>query len=58
MSSLSSEFVKVRCSKCKNEQVVFNKASSVVVCLVCGENLAQPTGGKSKVDSAVLEVLN
>ncbi len=52
-----SKFVKVRCSKCKNEQVVFGKASTDVYCLVCGKHLIEPTGGKSKVLDRILEVL-
>ncbi|MFH1510770.1 MAG: 30S ribosomal protein S27e, partial [Candidatus Woesearchaeota archaeon] len=43
--------------KCKNEQIVFGKASSVVKCLVCGKILAEPSGGKSKVKARILEVL-
>ncbi len=53
-----SKFLKVRCNKCKNEQIIFGKAASTVKCLVCGELLASPTGGKTKVAEArVLEVL-
>lgn len=53
----TSKFVKVRCAKCKNEQIVFGKASTVVNCLVCGKALAEPTGGKIRVKSRILEVL-
>jgi small subunit ribosomal protein S27e len=53
----NSKFIKVRCAKCKNEQVVFGKASSNVSCLVCGKELAGPTGGKTKVKARILEVL-
>ena len=53
----TSKFVKVRCHKCKNEQIIFGKASSKVVCLVCGKVLAEPTGGKSKIKARILEVL-
>ncbi len=52
-----SRFVKVRCPKCKNEQIIFGKASTVVKCLVCGRVLAQPTGGKARIKARVLEVL-
>ena len=53
----TSKFIKVRCPKCKNEQIIFGKASSEVICLVCGKTLAEPTGGKSKVKARILEVL-
>lgn len=51
------KFVKVRCTKCKNEQVIFGKCSTEVVCLVCNEPLACPSGGKSKIKGNILEVL-
>ena len=53
----TSKFIKIRCPKCKNEQIMFGKAASRVVCLVCGKVLAEPTGGKSKVKARILEVL-
>ena len=53
----SSKFIKVRCPKCKNEQIIFGKASSKVICLVCGKVLAEPTGGKSRIKARILEVL-
>ncbi|MBU1203665.1 MAG: 30S ribosomal protein S27e [Nanoarchaeota archaeon] len=52
-----SRFIKVRCSKCKNEQIVFGKSSTKVHCLVCGKSLSAPTGGKTKLKARVLEVL-
>ncbi len=58
MEESNSKFVKVRCPKCKNEQVIFGKVSTQVKCVVCGTELAKPTGGKSNVKSRVLEVLN
>lgn len=53
----ASKFVKIRCPKCKNEQIIFGKVASSVGCLVCSKTLAEPTGGKSKIRSRVLEVL-
>ena len=32
---ISSRFVKVRCNKCKNEQIIFGKIANVVKCVVC-----------------------
>ena len=51
-----SKFLKVRC-KCKNEQIIFGKASRKIKCLVCSKILAEPAGGKIKVKSRILEVL-
>lgn len=52
-----SKFVKVRCAKCKNEQIIFGNTASTVKCLVCDKDLAYPTGGKAKISARVLEVL-
>ena len=53
----TSKFIKVRCSKCKNEQIVFGKPSSSVKCLVCNKTLIDTTGGKGKIRARILEVL-
>jgi small subunit ribosomal protein S27e len=53
----TSKFIKIRCPKCKNEQIMFGKCSTEVKCLVCGKVLASPGGGKSRVKARVLEVL-
>lgn len=52
-----TKFLKLRCNKCKNEQITFGKVANTVKCLVCGEVLAESTGGKTKVIARVLEVL-
>lgn len=52
-----SKFIKVRCKKCKNEQITFGKSASEITCLVCNSVLATPSGGKTKFKARVLEVL-
>ena len=52
-----SKFIKVRCIKCKNEQIIFGKPSTKVKCLVCGKPIVEPTGGKGLVKARILEVL-
>ena len=52
-----SKFIKVRCAKCKNEQVIFGKAATDVKCLVCDELLAKSAGGKAQIKARILEVL-
>lgn len=52
-----SKFLRVQCKKCKNKQVIFNKASSVVKCLKCGEVLALPRGGNAEIKAKILDVL-
>ncbi|MBS3149915.1 30S ribosomal protein S27e [Candidatus Woesearchaeota archaeon] len=52
-----SKFIKVRCTKCKNEQIIFGKNSTKVKCLVCDKLLSESSGGKGKIKSRILEVL-
>ena len=55
MAKTRSKFKKVRCEDCENEQVLFDKASTVVSCHICGSKLAVPHGGKAKIKGKVLE---
>ncbi len=57
MQGPKSRFIKVRCLKCKNEQIIFGKPASEIKCLVCGRMLCQPRGGKGKPKARILEVL-
>lgn len=57
VQSPKSRFVHVMCKKCKNEQVIYNKAATVIKCTGCGEEIAKPTGGEILVTAKVLEVL-
>lgn len=43
---MASDFVKVKCGKCKNEQMIFEKPAMEVKCLVCGEALSKSSGGR------------
>lgn len=52
-----SKFIRVRCAKCKNEQVIFGKTAVNIPCLVCNDVLAEPSGGKSRIKARILEVL-
>lgn len=56
ISKPKTKFLKVVCDKCKNEQIIFNKAASSVKCLVCGNELAEPRGGKAKIKAKVIQV--
>ena len=53
----SSSFLRVKCPKCGNEQLVFSNTVNKVSCNVCGEALAEPTGGKAKIKGEILTVL-
>jgi small subunit ribosomal protein S27e len=52
-----TRFVKVKCRDCENVQIIFDRCSSAISCLVCGATLAKPTGGKTDIKGEVVEVL-
>ena len=52
-----SKFLKIKCADCGNEQVIFNRPSTVVRCLVCGKTVAEPGGGMGQIKTRILEVL-
>ncbi len=54
---MKSRFIKVRCKKCKNEQIIFEKSASKINCLVCEEPLSTSTGGKSNIGASQLEAI-
>lgn len=57
MPEPNSKFIKLRCPKCKNEQIVFGKPSTSIKCLICEKILVDPSGGKGKIKARILEVL-
>lgn len=50
-------FLKIICSRCKNDQVVFGKASTRVKCVKCNKLLVKNGGGKAQVKTLISEVL-
>jgi len=54
---MTGRFLKVKCKDCNNEQIIFEKASTPVVCQVCGGILAEPTGGRARIKAELLEEL-
>lgn len=53
-----SRFIKVRCPKCKNEQIIFGKPACTVLCLVCNKVITESAGGKGRIKARILEVLS
>jgi small subunit ribosomal protein S27e len=51
-----SSFVRVKCLKCGNEQIVFSHAVNKVSCNVCGTVLAEPSGGKAKIKGEIVAI--
>ncbi len=52
-----SKFIRVKCPDCENEQIIFEKPSTLVDCVVCGRVLAEPTGGKADLKAEKLAEL-
>ena len=52
-----SKFLRVKCSKCGNEQIVFDRSQVTVNCSVCEEPLLNVKGGKCEIKVEVLEYL-
>ena len=52
-----SVFLRVKCQKCGNEQLLFSNAVNKIVCNVCGDTLAEPSGGRAKINGEVVSVL-
>ena len=52
-----SKFYKLKCPDCENEQTVFEKASTVVKCVVCGRDLAIPAGGRAILKAEIIQEL-
>ncbi len=51
-----SKFLRVKCD-CQNEQVIFGNASTEIRCVVCDKVIAEPTGGRTKILTQIVEVL-
>jgi small subunit ribosomal protein S27e len=53
-----SKFIRVRCQACKNEQIIFEGATTEVKCLICNATIAKPKGGKAELKAKLIESLN
>jgi len=52
-----SRFLRVKCVDCGNEQVMFGSAKTVVKCVICGKTIAEPKGGKARIMTKIVSVL-
>ena len=50
-----NRFLKVKCSGCGDEQVIFSVPSRSVRCIVCNQELGQSTGHKVKLKAEKLK---
>jgi small subunit ribosomal protein S27e len=51
-----TRFLRVECSDCGNQQIIFGYPSTVVKCLACNKTIAKPTGGKGKIMVKIIKV--
>ena len=51
---MTGEFVKIKCNDCGNVQVIFDRASTTVTCLICGATIAKSTGGKTRLRGEIV----
>jgi len=50
-------FLSVECQECGNQQNVYSHAATKVECMVCGEAVLEPRGGRAEIKADVLEEL-
>ena len=53
-----SQFVRVKCNDCENEQTLFTKVAMEVKCNICGATLATPSGGIADIKADIVGVLD
>jgi small subunit ribosomal protein S27e len=51
-----SVFLRVKCLKCGNEQIIFSHAVNKVACNVCGAELAESAGGKATIKGEIVAI--
>ncbi len=55
---MSGKFLRVSCTDCGHETIIFDRASTSISCSICGSTLAVPAGGKASLSgSTVVDVL-
>jgi small subunit ribosomal protein S27e len=53
-----SAFLKVKCTKCGMESIIYSHSTNEVKCEGCGEILAVPTGGKAEIYGEIIKRLD
>ncbi|AGO60741.1 MULTISPECIES: 30S ribosomal protein S27e [Ferroplasma] len=55
LKEVGNNFLKIKCKDCGNEQIIYSKVSSVVVCNICGSTIAKPTGSTLATSGELVE---
>jgi small subunit ribosomal protein S27e len=53
-----SAFLQVKCEKCGTEKAIFSNATVPIKCEVCGEILAEPSGGRALINGVITRRLD
>ena len=53
-----TKFLKVKCSSCGNDQIIFSNANKAVKCLACNNILAESKGGRVKLRAKIVKELD
>ena len=55
-----SKFLKVKCTECEHEMIVFNHAKTNINCqnTECNALIAEPQGGKALINAEILEIMD
>ena len=48
-----TRFLTAKCKDCGNQQMIFERACTIVNCQVCGATMARPTGGKVLITEGI-----
>ncbi|MBJ63773.1 MAG: 30S ribosomal protein S27e [Euryarchaeota archaeon] len=56
---MRAKFLKISCRDCSHESIIYSRATTPVVCAVCGSLQTNPSGGKANlVGCSVVETLD
>ena len=51
---MSGKFLRVSCTDCGHETIIFDRASTSISCSICGSTLAVPAGGKGNLSGSTV----
>ena len=57
-NTMAGKFHRVKYQNCENEQILFDRSSTVVLCSSCGGNLTESTGGVTIIHGEIIETLS
>ncbi|MCY3411310.1 MAG: 30S ribosomal protein S27e [Candidatus Heimdallarchaeota archaeon] len=60
VQSPKSKFLKVKCTACETEMIIFNHTKTAIFCSneECNEAIATPLGGKAEIHAEIIEEMD